>query len=99
MPENASAKADPTETKRKAHTCNATTNKPVSDLLLSKALFTQIESEGVAAYPNECCGILVGRDVTIEGITRRIVDRLEPGRTISRLPSSTIVFPSTPPSN
>jgi proteasome lid subunit RPN8/RPN11 len=82
VPENASAKADPTETNQEStHVAQgATTNKPVSDLLLSKALFTQIESEGAAAYPNECCGILVGRDVTIEGITRRIVDRLEPGR-------------------
>jgi proteasome lid subunit RPN8/RPN11 len=29
-------------------------------LVLSSALRKQIEGEGVAAYPNECCGILIG---------------------------------------
>lgn len=59
---------------------DAQTNKPVSDLILSRPLRIQIEVEGQAAYPNECCGILIGRDVKVGGLTRRIVDRLEPGR-------------------
>ena len=45
-------------------------------LVLPAALRRQIESEGSAAYPNECCGILVGRDV--DG--RRLVERLVAGR-------------------
>ena len=32
----------------------------LSPLMLSRALRKQIEDEGVAAYPNECCGILIG---------------------------------------
>ena len=36
----------------------------------------QIEHEGVGAYPNECCGVLIGRDVPTT--QRRIVERLEP---------------------
>jgi len=47
-------------------------------LVLAAALRRQIEAEGIAAFPNECCGILIGRDV--EG--RRIVERLEPGRNV-----------------
>jgi proteasome lid subunit RPN8/RPN11 len=54
----------------------------VIPLILSPALRRQIESEGTAAYPNECCGILIGRDVTEEGVKRRIVDRLEPGKNV-----------------
>ena len=38
----------------------------------------QIETEGVAAYPNECCGAMLGTDMTEAGVTRRIVKRLEP---------------------
>jgi proteasome lid subunit RPN8/RPN11 len=49
-------------------------------LTLTPDLHRQIEREGEAAYPNECCGILVGRDVTENGATRRIVERLEPGK-------------------
>jgi proteasome lid subunit RPN8/RPN11 len=52
----------------------------VLPLILAAGLRRQIESEGSAAYPNECCGILVGRDVTENGAKRRIVDRLEPGK-------------------
>ncbi len=48
-------------------------------LVLSDALRRRIESEGAAAYPNECCGILIGRDVGTAGEKRRVVDRLEPG--------------------
>jgi proteasome lid subunit RPN8/RPN11 len=43
-------------------------------LILSNSLFQQIESEGVRAFPNECCGVMIGRDVG----GRRIVDRLQP---------------------
>ena len=41
-------------------------------LVLSDELRKQIEAEGIAAYPNECCGILVGRD------RERVVDRIVP---------------------
>ena len=49
-------------------------------LILPPAVRERIEKEGAAAYPNECCGILVGRD-TKNGpaVAQRIVDRLEPG--------------------
>jgi proteasome lid subunit RPN8/RPN11 len=43
-------------------------------LLLPASMARQIESEGAAAYPNECCGIMYGRD-TEKG---RIVESLEP---------------------
>ena len=36
----------------------------------------QIEKEGAGAYPNECCGVMFGRDV--DGQTRRIVERIAP---------------------
>jgi proteasome lid subunit RPN8/RPN11 len=51
---------------------------PVLPLVLIPALRRQIEAEGSAAYPNECCGILVGRDV--DG--RRLVERLVEGRNV-----------------
>jgi proteasome lid subunit RPN8/RPN11 len=35
----------------------------------------QIETEGAAAYPNECCGIMYGRDKPGIG---RVVEKLEP---------------------
>jgi proteasome lid subunit RPN8/RPN11 len=54
----------------------------VPDLILSDVLRRQIEQEGAAAYPNECCGILIGRDVKTDGVIRRIVERLEPGRNV-----------------
>ena len=46
-------------------------------LLLTQAQHRQIEAEGAAAYPNECCGIMFGRD-ELEGrvAKRRIVNRL-----------------------
>jgi proteasome lid subunit RPN8/RPN11 len=37
-------------------------NSPSTPLMLSAELRKQIEDEGVAAYPNECCGILIGGD-------------------------------------
>jgi proteasome lid subunit RPN8/RPN11 len=42
-------------------------------LILTDEQRRQIEADGVSAYPNECCGILYGRDV--DG--RRVVGRLE----------------------
>lgn len=42
-------------------------------LVLPEPLARQIEREGVAAYPNECCGILYGRDAG----EKRIAERLE----------------------
>ena len=53
-------------------------------LVLSDPLRRRIESEGTAAYPNECCGILIGRDVVAAagGTKRRVVDRLEPGTNV-----------------
>jgi len=48
---------------------------PVKELILPTSLAQQIEAEGVAAYPNECCGLLVGRELDA---TRRVVDRLVP---------------------
>jgi proteasome lid subunit RPN8/RPN11 len=50
----------------------------MSVIVLSDTFSKQIDAEGAAAYPNECCGILYGRDVTDGGVTRRIVERLEP---------------------
>jgi len=52
-------------------------------LVLPESLARQIEREGESGYPNEICGMLIGRDVTGPGGTpRRIVDRLEPGRNV-----------------
>ncbi len=62
---------------------NKLSGSAVSPLFLPPALRQRIEEEGVSAYPNECCGILVGRDVTdASGAARRVVDRLEPGRNV-----------------
>jgi proteasome lid subunit RPN8/RPN11 len=47
-------------------------------LILPVALARQIESEGAAAYPNECCGILFGRDIQSNGSSRRVVEQLLP---------------------
>jgi proteasome lid subunit RPN8/RPN11 len=43
-------------------------------IVLPAAIVRQIEAEGVAAYPNECCGILVGAD----GAAGRVVERIIP---------------------
>ena len=47
-------------------------------LVIPPDLYRRIGSEGAAAYPNECCGILIGRDVG----GRRVVERLEPGQNV-----------------
>ena len=46
----------------------------MSNLVLPPELARAIEREGSAAYPNECCGIMFGRDLNGE----RRVERLEP---------------------
>lgn len=43
-------------------------------IVLSAELKRQIESEGARAYPNECCGVMLGCDTA----TQRIVERLMP---------------------
>jgi proteasome lid subunit RPN8/RPN11 len=50
----------------------------VSETVPAKLVLTadqkkQIEADGVSAYPNECCGIIYGRDVA----DQRIVEELE----------------------
>jgi proteasome lid subunit RPN8/RPN11 len=45
----------------------------LATLRIPGPLARQIEKEGVEAYPNECCGIMYGRD-TADG---RVVERLE----------------------
>jgi proteasome lid subunit RPN8/RPN11 len=50
----------------------------MNKLVLTPAQTQQIEEEGAQTYPNECCGILIGRDVSDGACTRRIVERLEP---------------------
>jgi proteasome lid subunit RPN8/RPN11 len=47
-------------------------------IVLEADQFAQIQREGVAAYPNECCGAMLGKDVTENGVMRRLVQRLEP---------------------
>jgi len=44
----------------------------MSTLYLKPEFARQIEGEGSAAYPNECCGIMFGRDVG----DKRVVERL-----------------------
>ena len=46
----------------------------MTHLKLSSAQARQIEAEGAAAYPSECCGIMFGADR--DG--QRIVERLQP---------------------
>ena len=43
---------------------------------ITRAMYEQIEREGATAYPNECCGIIYGRDTASE----RIIENLEPVR-------------------
>ena len=44
------------------------------ELKLTAAQAEQIRREGAAAYPNECCGVMIGRD----DANGRIVRRLKP---------------------
>src|SRR4051794_26937249 len=48
----------------------------MNKLVLTHPQVRQIEEEGSAAYPNECCGIMIGRDVSDGACTRRIVEDL-----------------------
>ena len=50
----------------------------MNKLVLTPSQVQQIEEEGARAYPNECCGIILGRDLSDGACTRRIVERLEP---------------------
>src|SRR5689334_17305285 len=50
----------------------------MNKLVLTPDQVRQIETEGIEAYPNECCGILFGRDLSDGACIRRIVERLEP---------------------
>ena len=45
-------------------------------LVLPDDLYRRIEEEGVRAFPNECCGVMIGRDDAVS--SRRIVERLQP---------------------
>lgn len=49
-------------------------------LMLSSELHRQIELEGAAAFPNECCGILIGRDLKEGPSPRRLVEKLVAGK-------------------
>jgi proteasome lid subunit RPN8/RPN11 len=51
-------------------------------LHLPAQLHRQIETEGVAAFPNECCGMLIGHDITGETASHRLVKRLVPGKNV-----------------
>ena len=51
----------------------------LSTIKLTNELLRQIEREGCAAYPNECCGVLIGRDIpAVGGLASRIVERITP---------------------
>ena len=49
----------------------------MNELVLPAEFYDRIERQGAAAYPNECCGILYGRDVNEGGMRRRVVERIE----------------------
>jgi proteasome lid subunit RPN8/RPN11 len=46
-------------------------------LILSNALYRQIEDEGVRAFPDECCGVMIGHDEQSANGHRRVVERLQ----------------------
>jgi proteasome lid subunit RPN8/RPN11 len=50
----------------------------MNKLVLTPDQVRQIEEEGAQTYPNECCGIMMGHDMSDGACTRRIVERLEP---------------------
>jgi proteasome lid subunit RPN8/RPN11 len=51
-------------------------------LELPATLKVQIEAEGSAAFPSECCGIILGRDIREGDNPRRVVERLMPGQNV-----------------
>jgi proteasome lid subunit RPN8/RPN11 len=50
----------------------------MNKLVLTPDQVRQIQEEGSQTYPNECCGIMIGHDMSDGACTRRIVERLEP---------------------
>jgi len=50
----------------------------ITRLVLTTEQRRQIEQQGVAAFPDECCGAMVGSDEPAGKNTRRIVHRLVP---------------------
>lgn len=54
----------------------------MSVLVLSQKLRQEIEAEAMNAYPNECCGILLGREEAGAQMTRRVVERIVPTRNV-----------------
>lgn len=51
-------------------------------LVIPESVARRIEEEGVAAYPNECCGLLIGRDLGDGDAAKRVVDRLVPMKNV-----------------
>lgn len=54
----------------------------MSVLVLPQRLREEIEAEAMSAYPNECCGIMVGREEAGAQMTRRLVDRIVPTQNV-----------------
>jgi proteasome lid subunit RPN8/RPN11 len=52
----------------------------MNPLILTPQLHRRIEQEGTAAFPKECCGILIGSDVETAQGKERIVEKLVPGK-------------------
>ena len=50
----------------------------MNKLVLTPDQVRQIEEEGAQTYPNECCGIMIGHDMSDGACTRRIVEHLVP---------------------
>ena len=51
----------------------------IAPIQIPPEIYQQIQREGSAAYPHECCGILIGRDDKSIG---RIVDRIVPMKNV-----------------
>lgn len=49
----------------------------ISPVILTFAQARKIEADGTNSYPNECCGILYGKDQVVDGELKRVVIRLE----------------------
>lgn len=56
-------------------------NFNMTPIEITSELIRDIERQGRDAYPNECCGVLIGRDLPgANGQPRRIVDSIAPLR-------------------
>ena len=56
---------------------------PVPNLIIPRSLFSQIESEGEAGYPNEICGMIFGRETKdAAGNVRRATEKLVVGKNV-----------------